>query len=177
MLFSTLTEEHVPRYAFAGFILIALSAAVLPPSAEAESQVSLRFGRHRYGLNRSHSVLGAEYNYRFSYTLRLGAGADYLSPDFGGSATDFFANRFSAGPNYQLSFGCLPLNVVPGVGLEYLRFRGSEFENEEAFGFYVRAKLLLRLMSALHAGVTFRRSWNRLESLGQEGALELQVNF
>ena len=176
-------ENPVLRYAITAFALIVFTSVAFPVTAYsaktevAANQVSLRFGRHRYSPGRSHSVLGVEYNRRFTHNLSLGAGADYLSTDFGGSATGFFGNRFSAGPNYQISFGCLPIDITPGVGFEYLRLRGSEIENEEAFGYYIRAKFLLRVMSAINAGMTFRRSWNRLESLGQEGALELQVVF
>lgn len=158
------------------YLLAALALIGRPATASAEHLLSLQYGRHSYTDDVEQSVLGAEYAYKFRSALSFGLGGDYLSGDFGGDKTTSAA-RASAGPNVHFIFGCFPIDVVPGIGLEYLRLRGDAFDRDDAFGAYARVRVMLRFMNEISVGMSARKSWNAVDSFGQEVVGVVQFRF
>jgi hypothetical protein len=159
------------------YLVAALLVAAFPISARGEHLLVFQLGEHEYNSSIAQRALGAEYIYKAPSALSFGLGGDYLSSDFGGEETDFNAVRFFGGPNIHLIFGCLPIELVPGVGLEYLTVRDSPFSRDEAFGGYARGRVLVRIIQEVSAGITYRKSWNAIDDRGTEWAATLQFNF
>lgn len=161
---------------FAFYLFAALAVLGRPAPARAEHLLSLQYGRHSYTGDVEQSVLGGEYAYKFPSALSFGLGGDYLSGDFGGD-DNVSAVRGSAGPNVHFIFGCFPIDVVPGIGLEYLRLRGDAFDRDDAFGAYARMRVMLRFMQEISVGMSARKSWNAVDSFGQEVVGVVQFRF
>lgn len=158
------------------YLAAALWVAVLAPAARAEHYIGLQFGRHEYSGSFEQSVLGVSYDYQFKDSaLSLGGAADYLSADFGG---DPGARGFRIAPaaNLHIQFGCLPIDVVPGVGIDYTHLEGTRFDREDAVGPYGRLRVLIRIVEEVSAGLNFRKSYSVFDSLGQEAAVVVQFN-
>ena len=160
------------------YVLFALSALLASAAgARAENLVSLRAGSHRYAPGQLQSVVGLAYDHRFGSLVSLGLGGDWISNDVWGHLTGVSMQRVSLGAGFSLFSGCLlPLEITPGLGLELDRRRMAGTADEAA-GVYARAAGYLRIMPGFAVGLSFRRSWSRLEALGQETALEARVGF
>lgn len=159
------------------YALAALLVAALSQSAWADHLLAFNYGKHAYDHDVSQMALGAEYMYKLPSALSIGVGGDYLSSDFGGSKTNFNAVRGFGGANIHFVFGCLPLDLVPGVGLEYLKVRNSPFSRDDAFGAYARGRAMLRILQELSLGLQYKKSWNGIDDLGTDWAVSLQFNF
>lgn len=158
------------------YLLAALISIGRPLSASADHIFSLEYGRHGYDGDVEQSVLGAEYDYKFPSALSFGFAGHYLSGDFGGEG-GMSAVRGAAGPNVHFIFGCFPVDVVPGVGLEYLKVKGDRFDRDDAFGAYARLKVMLRFMKEVSVGMSARKSWNAIDTWGQELDGVVQFTF
>lgn len=159
------------------YALAALLVAAVSKPASADHLLAFNYGKHNYDGTESQMALGAEYMYKLPSALSVGLGGDYLSSDFGGSKSNFNAVRGFGGANIHFVFGCLPIDLVPGVGLEYLKVRNSPFSRDDAFGAYARGRAMLRIIQELSVGLQYKKSWNGIDDLGTDWAVTLQFNF
>jgi hypothetical protein len=156
---------RLPTAFFVAFLCI------LPSSALAGALLQFQYGEHRYSRGMEHSVVGAELAWRFDNPISLGVSADYLSPDFGGTPSDFTEYRGGFGANYHIPFICLfNFEFVPGLGLEYVHRDRIADESESAVGIYARGALYVRILPGLGLGIQYRGNRNRLEGRGSETA-------
>ncbi len=158
-------------------IVTLLFAILLCSASSAGADVLFRFGygSHEDRDGDSRPVVSLDARYRAGTPVSVGLGGAWM--DDSGGAPAYTQYRIEAGADYHFGGWCLlPLEIVPGFGVEYVLRRGGP-DPDEAVGVFGHALGMVTLFPALSAGGRFRIGWNSMTSRSEELAVVVQVRL